>query len=317
MPLKLFKETGFIISILIIITNLACKKDACEHCTGNQPPDQQSVDSFRWARLGNLPDDFFLSPDNWFNIENFLLVIEGEVFAISRRAKVWRYNAGAHSWSQVGSFPEDIESGPVTFSINNMGYCIGKGHCWQFNPATNQWIRKKDPPFFPIDAPLVIGPKAYLRTGPSNHLFAYDPATDAYTQQKDPPDFGDYLLGYFVINDQGYYVSAYGDCWKYDASLDQWQRRASFPGLDPVYHANLGVGFSLRGRGYLLNLDGVARHLWQYDTLLDKWTMTNDDYYGSGVKHVNAASLDSVAYIGLGSTDEFDATDFWSYRRYK
>jgi hypothetical protein len=128
-----------------------------------------------------------------------------------------------------------------------MGYCIGLGHCWQFNPATNQWIRKKDPPGVSIGAPLVIGGKVYLRTSDSNHLFSYDPATDAYTQQNDPPNLGKNLdlLGYFVINDQGYYVSAYGECFKYDASMGQWQQRAGFPGIDPVYHALPGAGFSL------------------------------------------------------------------------
>jgi hypothetical protein len=307
MPLKLFKETGFIISILIIIiTHLACKKDTCEDCITNQPPRQQPVDSSRWVGLGNLPDEFFLWPDIEVNTENFLLGIERELFAISRKGNLWLYNTGANTWSHVGSFSEDFGSAPVTFSIYGMGYCIGNGHCWQFNPATNQLTRKQDPPFYPIDAPLVIGHKAYLRTGDSNHLYAYDPAIDTYTQQNDPPDFGNnlYLLGYFVINDRGYYVGAYGDCWRYDASLDQWQRRTSFPGMDPVYHAYAGVGFSLNNRGYLLNLNGVARHLWQYDASLDKWTITNDDYHGSGFKRVQAVSLDSVDYIGLGSNDD-------------
>ena len=194
-----------------------------------------------------------------------------------------------------------------------MGYCIGLGHCWQFNPAMNQWIRKKDPPGVSIGAPLVIGDKVYLRTRDSNHLFAYDPATDAYTQQNDPPDFGNNLdlLGYLVINDQGYYVGAYGDCFKYDASLDQWQRRASFPGTE----AYSGVGFSLNNRGYLLNSN--TGHLWQYDASIEKWAITNDDYPGNG-DHVKVASLDSIVYVGLGRIYEFDeATDFWSYRSYK
>jgi hypothetical protein len=312
MTLKLFKETNFIIiALVIIISHLACKKDACEDCTVNPP-----VDSLRWASLGGFPDEF---SGNGIYTENFLLGIESDVFAISRTGSVWRYNAGAKSWLHISSFPEDIGAAPVTFSVSGMGYCMGRGHCWQFNPAINQWIRKKDPPSVSLGAPLVIGDKAYLRTRDSNHLFAYDPATDVYTQQSDPPDFGNNLdlLGYFVINDQGYYVSGYGGCWQYDASLDKWQQRASFKGVDPVYRAYPGVGFSLNHRGYLLNPNGVARRLWQYDASLNQWTITNDDYQGDGVNNVQVVSLDSIAYIGLGRIDEFEATDFWSYSSYK
>jgi hypothetical protein len=60
----------------------------------------------------------------------------------------------------------------------------------------------------------------------------------------------------------------------------------------------------------------VAGNLWQYDASIDKWTITNDDYQGNG-DHVKVASLDSIAYVGLGRNDALDATDFWSYGRYK
>jgi len=326
MATRVFKETVFVVSMLItIITHSGCKKDACEDCITNQPPDQQPVDSSRWVRLGNFPDEFFLWPDIEVNTENFLLGIERELFAISRKGDLWRYNAGANTWLHVGSFSEDFGSAPVTFSIYGMGYCIGNGHCWQFNPATNQLTRKQDPPFYPIDAPLVIGHKAYLRTGDSNHLYAYDPAIDTYTQQNDPPDFGNnlYLLGYFVINDQGYYVGANGECWKYDASLDQWERRASFAGTDIVAeYPPSEVSFSVNNAGYILedfNHDaynyGGALNLWRYDAALNQWTKTGDDYYGDGFRRVKAVSLDTVAYIGLGLNREgFPAIDFWRYK---
>jgi hypothetical protein len=324
MTTKLSKEV-FIISMLIIcIAHFACKKEACEDCITNQPPDQPPVDTpdtSGWARLANLPAEFFFWPDNGFNTENFLLGIESDVFAISRIGNVWRYNAGANAWLPVGSIPENMVTAPATFSIYDMGYCIVNGHCWQFNPATNQWIRKKDPPAS-LSAPLIIGNKAYLYNY-SNHLFAYEPATDAYTQQKDPPDFDNYLLGYFVINDQGYYVGANGECWKYSASLDQWQQRASFAGTDTVAkYPPSEVSFSVNNEGYILedfNLNartyGVPLNLWRYDAALNKWTKTKDDYYGDGFRHVKAVSLDTVAYIGLGLNREgFHAVEFWRYK---
>lgn len=312
------------ISMLIIITHFGCKKDACKDCTTNQPPNPPPIASTAWTRLQHLPDHEFSSGD-WFDGENFLLGIKNEVFAISIDGNVWQYNVAANSWSSIGSFPEDMPGAPVTFSINGMGYCIGNGHCWQYNPITNQWIRKNDPPAR-LAAPLVIGNKAYLRTD-SNHLFAYEPTTDVYMQQKDPPDFGNYrhLAGYFVLNEHGYYIGLNGECWKYDASIDNWQRQASFTGIDNVAeYAVPAVSFSVNNDGYILgdfnndDYNSLGQSLWRYEATLNKWTRTKDYYYGDGGDGIKAVSLDGVAYIGLGSSggDEFDfkAIDFWSYK---
>jgi len=242
------------------------------------------------------------------------------VFAVSISANVWQYNVAAGgSWSRVGSFPENTPAESVTFSINGMGYCIGNGHCWQFDPASTQWTRKNDPPGG-LSAPLVIGDKAYLRSD-SNHLFAYEPITDTYTQQKDPPDFGNYnywsLAGYFVINEQGYYIGYNGACWKYDASIDYWQRRASFTGMDKVYPR---ASFSADNAGYILGNDAYDNvghlNLWRYDAALNLWTKTNDYYPSYGWHQVKAVSLDSFACIGLGYNEggDFWVTDFWRYK---
>ena len=200
---RVFKRTVFIINMLIIITHSGCKKIVGEdyQLPVTTPTMLSPHLSTGWTALGNLPDEFSSDGDD------FLLGIKNNVFAISPKGTVWQYNIAA-DWSIgfVASIPENMPEETVTFSVNGMGYCIGKSHCWQFNPAMNQWIRKKDPPGVSLGAPLVIGNKVYLRTGDSNHFFAYDPATDAYIQQKDPPDFGNYLSGYFVLNEYGYYI---------------------------------------------------------------------------------------------------------------
>lgn len=277
--------------------------------------------STRWTKLEYLTADE--SFGDWFNNENFLLGINNDVYAISGKGKIWQYNEAINTWSFVGSFPENMWQAPVTFCINGMGYRIGNGHCWQYNPATNQWTRKNDPPVTRFSAPLVIGNKAYLRSSDSNRLFAYEPVTDVYIQKKDPPALGTnwYLTVSVVINDQGYYIGANGECWKYDASIDHWQQRANVTGLDKDYQTSL-VSFSVNNKGYILKDNNEASeyntplHLWRYDPNLNQWTRIDDGYHGEGIHKVKAVSLGSVAYIGLGYNGggDFWVRDLWRYK---
>ena len=305
---QVFKRTVFIISMLIIITHSGCKKNAGEDY---RLPVASPHLSANWTALGNTPDEF--SSDGG----NFFLGIKNNVFVISPKGTAWQYNVtGGRLVGFVASIPESMPEVPMTFSVNGMGYCIEKSHCWQFNPAMNQWIRKKDPPSVSLGAPLVIGDKVYLRSGDSNHFFAYDPTTDAYTQQKDPPDFGNYLLGYFVLNEYGYYIGASGGCWKYDASIDHWQQRASFTSTDKVHSE---FSFSVDNTGYILGNDaygGVRLNLWRYDAALNLWTKTNDYYPGYGFHKLQTVSLDSFACIGLGFNygGDYWVKDFWRYK---
>src|SRR5215831_9067368 len=112
MIIQVFKKAVFIIGMfIIIITYSDCKKNAGEDY-------QPLVDSPRissppmkagWTALV-LPQGEFsvgLGQVGWFSGDNFLLGIKNDLFAISSKGSVWRYNV-ASDWSRVGSFPEDM-----------------------------------------------------------------------------------------------------------------------------------------------------------------------------------------------------------------
>ena len=296
----------------------------CQKSINEKPAIQSSASgdmaaASGWFRLQSLPNDFY-EDFYFYNQDNCLLSIRNEVFAINGRGKMWQYNTGMNNWSRVSSLPEEMHNDPAAFSVHGKGYCMVNGHCWQYNPATNQWTRKNDPPAS-LFAPLVIGNKAYLLTSDStNHLFAYEPATDTYTQQKDPPDLqlfdGQWdLWGYFVINGHGYYVGATGECWKYNASIDHWQQQAGLTVMAAQYYGDR-VSFSVNNGGYILikRLRDLKLILWRYDAALNQWTNTKDNYRGLGYQRLEAVSCDTVAYAGLGYTQDFYTTDFWRYK---
>lgn len=270
-----------------------------------------------WTLINYLPgDEFFLGSfySWWFNGFNFLMGIGDEVFAISNKGNFWKYSGG---WGKVGIFPMHIVDIPIFFSVNNKGYSIGNGTCWQYDPLNNQWTRKKDPPGN-IEAPLVINNKVYFRNS-KNQLIAYDPSTDSYDQKNNHPYVGHRLLGSFVINGQGYYIGENRTCWKYDPASNDWQQKAGFNVAGLVVNTS---SFSLNNYGYIIgDLDQNAYNsnsrmkLWRYDPEINQWIQFEEDYPGDGAYEISTVSLTGVVYVGLGfNKGDFNATDFWSFK---
>jgi len=273
-----------------------------------------------WTRLQYLPaDDFFFGDylSWWFDGFNFLMGIGDKVFAVGHYGGVWQYNTQINSWDRIGTFPEQMPSVPLVFAVNGKGCCIGNGHCWQYDPVTNQWARKNDPPDY-IHDPLVINNKVYLRST-NNQLLAFDPSTDSYTQKNNLPNLGNALSGLFVVNGEGYYIGETGQCWKYDTGTDSWQQKAGFSLPGSVYNTS---SFSLNNYGYIigdLNLaaynDNQLMRLWRYDPSLNQWNQFEEDYPGYGAYYINTISLNGIVYAGLGyNNGDVNAIDFWSFK---
>ena len=271
-----------------------------------------------WTELQYLPaDEFFFGPRLWFDGFNFLMGIDEKVFAVSNHGGVWQYNIQANNWSRIGAFPEQMANPPVVFAVNGKGYCIGNGHCWQFDPVTNQWTRKSDMQN-DIHDPLVINNKVYLRSN-NNRLLVYDPSTDSYTQKNNLPILGISLVGLFVVNGEGYYIGDVGQCWKYDPGADSWQQKAGFNLSGSVSNTS---SFSLNNYGYIIGdlnhatyNDNQKMKLWRYDPSLNQWNQFDEDYLGYGAYYINTVSLNGIVYVGLGyNNGDFNATDFWSFK---
>src|SRR4051795_8578272 len=90
MKSQLFKKAVFLISLLIIITHSNCKKDAGGDY---QPPDASPPVApppvgTGWTVVRNVPDEFSFFgrvPDGSFDGDNFLLGINNDLFAITRK----------------------------------------------------------------------------------------------------------------------------------------------------------------------------------------------------------------------------------------
>lgn len=178
----------------------------------------------------------------------------------------------------------------VTFTINGKGYvCMGSKlspserivkQLWELDTASNIWTRKAD---FPgtlggktAAVSFVINNKAYIGTG-----------VDSTTQQ--------------VSN----------DFWEYNPSLNQWTRKADFPGEARAYAS----GFSIGSKGYIgTGISGQSNPLsdfYEYDPSTNLWTRKADfpgkRYYAVGF------SITGFGYIATGRDTTVSNPSLYQY----
>ncbi len=214
----------------------------------------------------------------------------------------WEWNQATNQWTSLAIFPGTINS-PVGFSIGGKGYIFTNSwteenrltnELWEYDPALDRWTRKSSLPaegsrFYPVA--FSIGSRGYIGLGSGmdgsgnnavyrNDLWEWDPATDVWTRKADFPGPGRYGAAAFVIGDRGYIgtgntsVDVVNDFWEYDQSSDEWTRKADFAGVPRVS----AIGFSAGNKGYLgpsqySTLDGVSQGLWEWDPVMDKWSL--------------------------------------------
>lgn len=125
----------------------------------------------------------------------------------------------------------------------------------------------------------------------------------------------------FVVDDMAYVGLGYNDdagdgylndFWKYNPSVDRWDRIADFPGNART----AAVAFSINGKGYVgTGYDGSnkLKDFWEYDPATDTWTQ-KDDFLGGGRYSAVAFSLNNYGYVGTGyGDDSTDKIDFYRF----
>jgi N-acetylneuraminic acid mutarotase len=199
-----------------------------------------------------------------FSIGDFGYVGTGEDTTEMTHNDLWRFDPSSNSWMQVASLPGSTRRNAIAVTIGDFGY-VGMGadssssslglilsDWWQYNPLTNSWVQKADYPG------------------------GYDMFNNTDTIN------GIYFGTAFEIADMGYVCGGkmgpnfYGtDLWEYSPTLDQWTRKADFPGFDRFQLSS----FSIDDKGYVgmgVDHDLYRKDWWQYDPLTDNWLQVAD-----------------------------------------
>lgn len=208
-----------------------------------------------WARIADFPGDYRNVGYVSFSIGNkgyFGLGYANGNFA----SDFWEYDPALDVWTKKSDFPYRSYQA-VGYAIGEKGYVVGgmiydnlnnfideeKQRNYEYDPATDNWIRKADLPSGLSSATgFAIGDKGYIglgigASGYSTEFFSYNTTTDSWSQIANYPKqskqraigFSLGNLGYVIGGDNGV-IADRKELYSYDPAADAWTLKQSYPG---------------------------------------------------------------------------------------
>jgi N-acetylneuraminic acid mutarotase len=197
-----------------------------------------------------------------------------------------------NSWLKKTSFAQKRERA-IGFAIGDFGY-LGMGEdtannvhndLWQYDPVLDTWTQVASLPgsVRRNAVAFTIGTKAYVGTGID--------AAESFTGLE------------------------LKDFWEYDPAINSWTQKADYPGGsgNGVYFA---TGFAVDSKGFICcgkrGPSNYANDLWEYKPSNNQWIQRAN--FPGGTRYQNCSFvIGQIAYIGLGTDENWYMDDFWSY----
>lgn len=236
---------------------------------------------------------------------------------------LWKFDQLTFNWEKI-SLPFTV-SGNVYLTSSGSKlfmYESGAGNILrEYDPAVNQWETKAKFPgisrFYPTL--FCIGSKVYLGLGAyykendltaANDFFALETKTNQWSAiadypmiegQTDPyPRFG---ASAFVIDNVAYVAcgasnTMMSNCYKYEATQNQWTRIADFPGP-----RRFTTSVAVNGKGYIfngvpfINVNASQGNAFSYDPKGNKWTELANYATGREIVDGLAFELNGKLYV--------------------
>src|SRR4051812_2460834 len=300
---------GSLAAVLLIVT-AACQDTPTEPEQPREPVAELStaasaVASNSWITRANMPSDRYdpaVAVVTNAQGQTVLYAIGGRTTTGSAPVgKVQAYNAATNTWTTRASLPQALSNTNGAGVINGKIYLSGgerydrsfAASLFVYDPATNQWSRKKDMPgrgFLGVTG--VFQNKLYVvrlcdnepdcagGAGSGVGMFRYDPAADAWRFLSFVPHphnwgMGAFLGGKFYITGDVQSPSRVLDV--YDAASNSWNTGAPMPTgrSSAAYAAIAGKLYIAGGSEEDLQHTGwffLSRSVLRYDPASNQWT---------------------------------------------
>ncbi|MFZ4581120.1 MAG: Kelch repeat-containing protein [Paludibacter sp.] len=177
----------------------------------------------------------------------------------------------------------------IVFGRSNYGSTQNGTDCWQFDPVTDDWIKKSS---FP--GKNRVGAIAEVVNGIAYTGFGYNSEKGVYDSDS----------------------TIFSDFWQYNPQTNIWTRLSDFPkdaytGTAPL---NSCTSFTFEKWIYILGLSAQQTsfsHVWRYDTELGTWQQMADFEGGARTGAVSCNNGINY-YVGLGIRRNC-LNDWWQY----
>jgi N-acetylneuraminic acid mutarotase len=298
-----FSRRGLFAAAFLIIAacqDSATEPEQAEAARASAPALAVAYNS--WLTRANMPSDRYdpaVAVVTNAQGQTVLYAIAGRTTTATTAplGKVQAYNSATNTWTTRASLPQALRSTNGAGVINGKIYLSGGerydrsivASLFVYDPATNQWSRKKDMPgrgFGGVTG--VYQNKLYVVTGCDNvpgcsstkGLFRYDPAIDAWTFLSLVPHahhagMGGFLGGKFYLTGDVLSPSRVLDV--YDPATNSWGIRAPMPsGRSGAAYAAIGGKLYIAGGSEEdLQKTGwffLSRSVLRYDPTSDQWS---------------------------------------------
>jgi hypothetical protein len=283
------------------------------------------VQSNNAVYVGNLKATLYSSSTTSiiFNIPDATLHGEHEVKVVTggREVKAPINLMVYQPWKKLSSFG-NLTRG-FGFAINGKGYAGGSSSStafWEYNPETDQWLRKADIPVSGMLGPASTSTSARGYVVFNKIFLQYNPIKDEWIRLEDYPGTATQSQVAFSIGSKIYVGTgkigsvATNEFWEYDEESNTWTRKADYLG------GNVSgcFSFTLSNKAYI-GLGEQNKSIYEYDPALDNWTLKildapipyNRMHHGIGFS-VGSKGYFAFGFAAAGITGavfEFDPID--------
>ena len=197
-----------------------------------------------WSRAANLPVD---------RVGAVATTLGGKIYVVGgfnlnsvRTKTLFVYDPIANTWTQKTSMPIagwfliPAALGGKLYVFTRFGEFTDAPRLYRYNPTTNLWTRRADPPDHWNGIGGVIDGKFYLAWGASDAVDVYDPNTNSWTTTLDPDceqgelgvDCSMHSPASTVFQNQLYSIHGQNDdeyaaTWAYNPLINAWGRKAN------------------------------------------------------------------------------------------
>ena len=238
----------------------------------------------------------------------------------------WEYNTFQNKWTEKAVPPFEERHYNEVVAVGQkiyVGLGIGTNYFvdwWEYNINEDNWYEKSNFPGYNSFGRSSSSTSnnhhayVYLKYAHEHEIWEYDPTNDSWSPITNYP--GNQIAAMVASDDKIYCKGTESnEFWEYNLTTSTWNQKSDFGKVS--YNQTSGIIY--KDEIYIVALKyysdtNTNAGIWKYDMVNDSWTrLSNSDYPGTGCYSSIVVASDDFIYIGMGSQESIQTSDWWRY----